>query len=73
MDDLRKQIYALAYQVRTYPNDFDIVLNEKGVEQLLALIASYSREAYKKGFDEGRIQQALRDAGQGGAINAGGK
>jgi hypothetical protein len=29
---------------------------------LMALIASYTEKAYKKGFDEGRIQQALRDA-----------
>lgn len=28
-------LYGAAYQVRTYPKDFDIILNEKGVQEAL--------------------------------------
>lgn len=56
MEDLRKQIYGLAYRVTTYPNDFDIAFNEKGVEDLMQLIASYTA----KEVEEARIDERFK-------------
>jgi pyruvate/oxaloacetate carboxyltransferase len=62
-EDLRKEILEKIHlAVRTaFFNE-----HQKNMQfladDIMALIASYTEKAYKKGFDEGRIQQALKDS-----------
>lgn len=37
-EELREAIYGLAFAVETHPDDFVLRINEKGVNELLALI-----------------------------------
>lgn len=60
IEELRKSIYGCAFAVETHPKDFVLRINEKGMEELLAVVEAYTRQQTEQSFEYGIIEGTAR-------------